>query len=158
MPTDRNANTNEQISRAADTGRENFAAAAEGAQRFTEQVSQLFSLSAGRGEELTRQSAQNLEAITEASTALTRGFEEVSREWLGLVQEGVRRNMDAFGALSRCRSIPEFVSLQSELVRDNLQQTIEGLRRMGETSTRVANEATQSVTTRAGQSSRRRAA
>jgi phasin family protein len=158
MPTDRNANTNEQISRATDTGRENFAAAAEGAQRFTEQVSQLFSLSAGRGEELTRQSAQNLEAITEASTALTRGFEEVSREWLGLVQEGVRRNMDAFGALSRCRSIPEFVSLQSELVRDNLQQTIEGLRRMGETSTRVANEATQSVTTRTGQTNRRRAA
>jgi phasin family protein len=158
MATDRNANTNEQTSRVADAGREGFNAAAEGAQRFTEQVTQIFTLSAGRGEELTRQSAQNLEAITEASTALTRGFEEVSREWIGLVQEGVRRNMDALGQLSRCRSLPEFVSLQSELVRDNLQQTIEGLRRIGETSTRVANEATQSVAARSGQSSRRRAA
>ena len=158
MATDRNANTNEQTSRASETGRDNFVAAAEGAQRFTEQVTQIFTLSAGRGEELTRQSAQNLEAITEASTALTRGFEEVSREWLGLVQEGVRRNLDAFGALSRCRSMPEFLSLQSELVRDNLQQTIEGLRRIGETSTRVANEATQNVAARAGQANRRRAA
>ena len=113
MATDRNANTSEQTSRASETGRDNFVAAAEGAQRFTEQVTQIFTLSAGRGEELTRQSAQNLEAITEASTALTRGFEEVSREWLGLVQEGVRRNLDAFGALSRCRSMPEFLSLQS---------------------------------------------
>jgi hypothetical protein len=145
MATNRNANASDQVSRAVDAGRESFTAAAEGTQRFTEQVSQIFNFSTARGEELTRQSAQNLEAATEAGTALTRGLEHFSREWLGLVQENIRRNMDAFGAFSRCRSMPEFFSLQSEFVRDNVQQTIDGIRRMGEVSTRVADEASQRV-------------
>ena len=72
MATNRNANASDQVSRAVDAGRESFNAAAEGTQRFTEQVSQIFNFSTARGEELTRQSAQNLEAATEAGTALTR--------------------------------------------------------------------------------------
>ena len=156
MATAHDTNTNNPASRAADSGRQSFNAAADGAQRFTEQVSQMFSFSGDRGEELSRQSAQNLEVITEASTALRRGFDELSREWLGLVQGSVQRNVNAMTALSCCRSLPDFAALQTEFMRDSLQQTIEGFRRMGEVSTRVADEATQSVSKTSN--TRRRAA
>jgi phasin family protein len=145
MATARDANTNDQVSRAADAGRESLNAAAEGSQRLADQVAEMFSFSQGRGEELTRQSRQNLEALTQAGTVLTRGFQDLSREWFGLVQESLRRNAEAVSAFARCRSLPDLVAVQTDFVRDSLQQTLEGTRRIAEVSTRVANEASQTV-------------
>ena len=157
MATARNANTNDHISRAADVGRETLNAAAEGSQRFADQVAQMFSFSEGRGEELTRQSRQNLEALTQAGTVLTRGFQDLSREWFGLVQENLRRNAEAANALSRCRTLQDFVAVQTEFVRDSLQQSLEGTRRLAEVSTRVANEASQTVAAQTAGNNRRAA-
>ena len=157
MATARNANTNDQISRAADAGRETLNAAAEGSQRFADQVAQMFSFSEGRGEELTRQSRQNLEALTQAGTVLTRGFQDFSREWFGFVQENLRRNAEAVTALSRCRTLQDFVAVQTDFVRDSLQQTLEGTRRLAEVSTRVANEASQTVAAQTAGNNRRAA-
>lgn len=153
------ANTSERISGTAqDTARASQNAAAEGTQRMTDQVTQLFGLSGERGEELTRRSAQSIEAVTQASTAMTRGLQDLSREFITLAQEGIQRNVDALGAISRCRSFQEFVALQSELMRDNLQHTLESTRRVAEVSTRIASEATQTIARQAGDKGQRRAA
>ena len=52
-------------------------------------------------------------------------------------------------AIASCRSLPELLKVQTELVRDNLQHTLEGTRRMVELSTRIATEAGQTVTQQA---------
>ncbi len=153
MPSTRNTDTAAQATKAAG---ETFSAAAQGAQRFTDQVTQIFGLTGERGEEFARRSSQNLEAVTQAGTAMTRGFQDVSREWFAFVQECTQKNIEGLTTLARSRSVPEFVSAQAELVRNGMQQTIEGTRRMTEVTTRVMAEASQTVTGQAD--STRRAA
>ncbi len=157
MATNRNENANDQAARAADIGRENVRAASEAGQRLTEQVVQLFGFSGERGQELTRQSSHNIEIVTETSAVLARGFQDLSREWLGLMQERLQKNVDGLVALARCRSLQDYLALQSELARNSLEQTVEGTRRLAELSTRVAAEASQTLATR-DRDGRRRAA
>ena len=65
------------------------------------------------------------------STALTRGFQDLSREWLTLTQAHLERNIDAINAIrASCRSLSELFKVQSELVRNNLQHTLEDTQRM----------------------------
>jgi phasin family protein len=123
-------------------------AASEGAQRLTDQTTQIFGLSGERGEDLTRQSARNLEAMTQAGTVLARGFQDLSRECSRLMQERVQTNMDAFGSLVRCRSLPDVMAVQNELLRDGLEQVLDGTRRIADVSSRVVREATETMTTR----------
>ena len=84
--------------------------------------------------------------MTQASTMLTRGVQDLSREWFSLTQERLQKNLDDFGVLARCRSLPDFMAARSNIMRHNLEQTIEGTRRIAEVATRVANEAGQALT------------
>ena len=132
-----------------DTMRSGLKSASENAQRFTDQVTQAYGNTGEGREELARQGAQSLEMLTQASTMLTRGVQDLSREWFSLTQERLQKNFDDFGALARCRSLPDFMAAQSQLMRDNLEQTFESTRRIAEVATRVANEASQTLTAQA---------
>ncbi|HEX2171173.1 MAG TPA: phasin family protein [Dehalococcoidia bacterium] len=162
MATNQNENAKDQVSRAAeavrDAGREGVRAASESTQRVADQVVQLFGFSGERGEELSRQSTQNIQAVTQTSTVLARGFQEVSQEGLRVLQEQLQRNVDGLNALLRCRSVQDVVAAQSEFVRNSLEQTVEGTRRLAEVSTRVANEASQTLSEHARRGARPRAA
>jgi hypothetical protein len=152
---DEAARANEQAARAgADIAREGVATlrdnvlsgletAVHGFQRMTDQFTQV--LGGPQAEELARTSSQNIEAVSQASTMLARGFHEASQVWFGLAREQISKNMDALNRLAQCRSMQHAVAIQSELVRDNLQQTIDTSRRIAELSTRVANEAARTI-------------
>lgn len=115
------------------------------AQRSTGQVIEALTQSRETTHRAVEQSSHALAAVTGASAVLTRGLQDLSREWLSLAQERTYRNVERLTAFSRCRSIPDIVAVQSEFVRDSLQQTIEGTRRIAEMSTRVAYEANQKL-------------
>jgi phasin family protein len=146
MPSTRNNDTATQFTKAAGDA---SGAATQNAQRFTDQVTQIFGLAGERGEELTRRSTQNLEAMTQASTAVARGFQDLSREWFSLVQETTQKNIEGITALARCRTLPELLSVQAELVRTSMQQTVDGTRRMAEVSSRVMTDASQTAVAQA---------
>ena len=63
------------------------------------------------------------------------------------MQENLQKNLDGFNALARCRSVPDFLAVQSDLIRKNLEQTIQGTRRIAEVSARMADEGDHTVTT-----------
>jgi phasin family protein len=126
--------------------RSGLESASASARRFTDQVTQAYGITGEGREEFTRQGSQNLEVIAEAGAMLTRGVQDISRECLSLMQERLQKNLDDFTALARCRSIPDFLAVQSTLLRDNLEQTLESTRRIAEVSTRLANEASQTLT------------
>jgi len=128
-----------------DAMRSGFNSASASAQRFTDQVSQAYGITGEGREELTRQGSQNLEMVIQASGVLTRGVQDLSREWFSLTQERLQKNLDDFGALARCRSLPDVMAVQSNFMRDNLEQTIESTRRIASVATRVANEASQTL-------------
>src|SRR3954447_8985358 len=111
--------------------------AAQGFQRINDQFTKALGFSGPQAEELARRASQNLQAVSQASSVLMTGAQEVSHEVLGLVQDHLQKNIDGLNRLAGCRSVQDFVSVQSDLVRDNLQQVIETNRRVAEVSLRT---------------------
>jgi hypothetical protein len=62
------------------------------------------------------------------------------------MQESLKKNLEDFTALACCRSIPDSLAVQSTLMRDSFERTLESIRRIAEVSTRLANEASQTLT------------
>jgi hypothetical protein len=131
--------------RGVETARENLEAgldtAAQSFRRMTDQVTKVLGFNGPQAEELARRSSQNLQAVSQANTVLARGFQEASHEWISLAQERVTKNIDGLNRLAGCRSVQDFVAVQSDLVRDNLWQIIETNKRIAELSRHVAEEA-----------------
>src|SRR5215212_5271949 len=86
-------------------------------QRMTDQFNQTLGFNGPQAEELARRSSQNLQAVTQASTVLARGFQEASNEVFRSAQDRLQKNMDALNQLAGCRSVQDFVAVQSDLVQ-----------------------------------------
>jgi phasin family protein len=104
---------------------------------------------------LTEEAAHNLRAVAQSSTVLTRGLQEVSREVVSRTQQRLQRNLDGWQALARCRSLTDLVEVQSSLLRDNLEQTLENSRRLAELTLQMTDEATKTVTVQADKTAQR---
>jgi uncharacterized membrane protein YqiK len=114
---------------------------AEVAQRTTEQVTEVFGAARQRTQQLTERATQNLQAVARSSAMLARGVQEASGDCLEMVQERMQKNLDGMDALLRCRTLPEFLEVQSTLFRDNLELTLTNGRRLAELPARVAEAA-----------------
>jgi hypothetical protein len=126
-----------------------FGAFSELTRRASGQGLQIFGRPEGDTLGLSEEAANNLRAAAQSSTALARGFQDVSREVADRSQKRLQRNLDGLQALARCRSMTDVVEVQSSLLRDNLEQTMENSRRIAELTIQMADEAVRSVTLQA---------
>ena len=128
--------------------------------RGTDLIGSSSDLPGPEAEELARRSSENVQAVTQASSILARGAQEVSQEVFGLIQNRLQKNLDAVNRLAGTRSVQDFVAVQSDLVRDGLQQVIDTNKRIAEVSLRIAEEATRIIEAQANQNAKqaRRAA
>jgi len=85
---------------------------------------------------------ESVQTFADASTLLTSGFQEISREWLSLTQKRLKTNLDGFNMLIGCRNLDDFFSIQNELMKSNLEQSLENPRRIVELSMEVVKKAT----------------
>ena len=142
-------NTNEQLDRASETARDNMESglntAVQSFKHITDQFTQVLGFAGPQADEMARRSSQNIAAVSEASTVLTKGAQEISRAWFGLVQDRLAKNIEAMNRLAGCRSLQDLVTVQSDIVRDRLGQAVDGSRRIAEVSMRVADEAAQVI-------------
>jgi phasin family protein len=113
----------------------------EAFRRMTDQFNNVLGFGGPQAEELARRSSRTIRAVTEAGSVLTRGAQEISHEVFGLVQERVQKNAEAVNRIAGVRSVQDFVAVQSDLARDNLQQVIDLNKRIAEKSLRIADEA-----------------
>src|SRR3954468_19100174 len=87
-------------------------AASQGFQNASDQFARTLGYSGEEGDRLARQSRQNVEAITKCGTVLTQAYQDTSREWFGLAQRQLRRNLEGLSKLGHCRSVQEFAATQ----------------------------------------------
>src|SRR3954463_149461 len=112
---------------------------------MTDQFTKVLGFNRPQSEELTRRSSQNLQAVSQASSVLMKGAQEVSHEVSGLIQDRLTKNIDGLNRLAGVRSVQDFVAVQSDLVRGGLQQVIDTNKRIAELSARIADEAARSI-------------
>ena len=151
--TDETARVAEQTARAsadvarrgAETARDAMHAGLETAndafRRAADQFTQVLGYNGPQAEELARRSGRTVRAVAQASTVLARGAQEISHEVFGQFQDSVRRNAESVNRIAGVRSVQDFVAVQSDLARDNLQAVIDLNKRIAERSLRIADEA-----------------
>src|SRR3954454_7060779 len=120
-------------------------------QRVTDQFTQVLGVAGPQAKELARRASQNIEAVSQASTVLTNGAQEISREWFDVMRARLAQNFEAMNRLAGCRSVQDLVTVQSEIVRDGLGEAVNSSRRIAEASIRVADEAARIIQSQAKQ-------
>jgi hypothetical protein len=129
--------------------------ASELARLTTDQAMQFFNPGNRDAQSLGDETSRNLQAVAQAGTVLARGVQDVSREWFELSQKRLQMNLDGWSSLARCRSVADFVAVQTSLIRDNLEQTLDNSRRMAELTQQLADKASRTVTVQAEKSPQR---
>jgi phasin family protein len=139
--------TAQQASNAARNGmRSGMEAASNATRSFTDQFAGAFTFKGSQGGEFAESASRSLGAFTQVGSVLTQGAQDLAREWMELTQAGVSKNVENVTALAACRSFPELFAAQTKLVQENVQQVMEGSRRLAERSMQLAGQATQSIT------------
>ncbi|WP_165820209.1 phasin family protein [Microvirga sp. KLBC 81] len=86
-----------------------------------------------------------LQAIARSNRILAGGAGTIALEWFGLRQERLLKNLDGMNDLLACRSLPDLVSLQSSLLRQNAESMIRNTQRLAQISAQIAQEATRTI-------------
>jgi hypothetical protein len=118
--------------------------AARMAERAFGQFTRVFGVVTGNGaQQAMQQSARNVEVILHSNAIIADGVQTIAREWFTFVQHRAERNMETFEALTSCRSVQDCIAMQTDLVRDNLEDLLQTTKRIAEVSTRMADQAVQ---------------
>jgi hypothetical protein len=95
---------------------------------------------------LMNQDSERLQAVVRSNRILIRGAGTIALEWLALHQDRLLRNLDGMNDLLQCRSVPDIVSVQSTLIRENVERMIESSRNLAQLTVQVTQQATRTIT------------
>lgn len=133
--------------KAAETTKQVMQNSIETASQHTREAADRFSKTLGfsgqDSERLAQQSKQNIEAVTRCGTVLSQAFQDASRSLFDLGQKQFQRNLDGLNKLTRAKTVQEFATIQSDLMRESLQHMVQDSKAITETSARAVNEASQ---------------
>jgi hypothetical protein len=135
----------EMLQRNAETLQHTIQSGAKLAARMTERSADQFGRAMGfSGEEAQKaahRSTGNIEAIMHSSTVVSEITQRLCGEWVDFARQRMERDFDRIDTLMKSRTPQDFVALQSDLMRDNVESFLGYVRRIGEQSLRVVDEA-----------------
>ena len=124
-------------------------------QRVADDVTSTVQAGAEGSQTMARTMQDAVQTSLSTASELARGVQDVSREWFELSQKRLLKNLDGLSSLAQCRSVPDFMAVQTSLIRDNLEQTLDNSRRMAELTRQLADEASRIVTAQSEKSLQR---
>jgi len=130
--------------RNAETAQQSLRSGAKMASELIEQSVQQFARAFGAGEhaqQVTQQSARNVESIAQPGVIIAGGMQIISRELLNFAHKRMEQNLETADVAMSCRIPQEFMAAQSNFMRDNLEAFVHGMRRIAEISMQTAAEA-----------------
>jgi phasin family protein len=128
------------------TWRFGMEAAASMMGRSSDQLGRTFGLTGDDALKATEKSVRNTQIVLNSATAVSKGMNEISREYFEFVRRQMESNMDRMNELWRCRTPHDLVALQSELARETVTRALENSRRLADMSLKVAEDAGKRIT------------
>ena len=123
--------------------------------RNAEGYTRLLGSASDKARQATRQSSRKVEeASALAGTLEDISVADIAAEWLNLVPRQAQRNIEHWHAMMNCRTPQDFVTSQSALFRDNLDDALQSWRRIVERSMQVGGKVGRKVTESAERVSR----
>jgi hypothetical protein len=116
-------------------------AAAVHANEGSERVIRALGFSGEGSERLVEQSKENMDIVARCGTTLTQAFQDTSRGWLELAQKQWQRNLEGMQRLAGSKSVQEFTTTQSELLRDGLEHMVQDSQAIAATSLKAMEQA-----------------
>jgi phasin family protein len=114
--------------------------------RSTDQLGRTFGLTGDEAQKATEKSVRNTQIMLNSATTVSRGMNEISREYFEFVRREMESSMDRMSELWRCRTPHDLVALQSELARETVTRALENSRRLADMSHKVAEDAGKRIT------------
>jgi phasin family protein len=109
--------------------------------RSLDELGRPLGLSGQEAQGAIERSARNAHTILQFANAVTKGMNEISREYFDFVRHRFENNMDHMNELWRCRNPQEIAALHTEVARDTVASVLESGRRMADMSLRVVDDA-----------------
>jgi len=133
----------------AEAAREAVQAGLDATSNGLEQAADAFDRALGfsgdEGKRLAQRSTANIEAVTRCGRVLSEAAQDLSREWVGIAQRQVTQNLESMSTLASCRSVQDFATVQSDLLRARFAQMVEDARHLAERSIKAAHEANNAI-------------
>jgi len=114
-------------------------------EQSVQRVARTFGFAGEKGQRATQQSARNTEAIVESGTIIAEGLQTIQRELVEFARKRMQQNLQLADAAMGCRTPQEFLAVQSNVVRDNLEHFVHSTRRIAEISMEMADEAARRI-------------
>jgi hypothetical protein len=123
--------------------RDGTEAASRIAQRSMDQLSRMMGLSGEAIRESVERTSGNMQAVLQSATDVAGGLQDVTGEWMRCAQRQVEHNLNHLEELGQCRTFHDYVALQTQMVRENMETLLQGVRKTSERSTHIADKAVQ---------------
>ena len=112
-------------------------------QQSMNQVSDMFGLEndKSKAKDAVQRSTRNVEAITQCNTALVEGSHKIGEVLLESAQTRARHISDSIRRLFACRTLVDLSTIQSDIIRESVEDAIECNLRLSESSAKIARKA-----------------
>ena len=113
--------------------------------RSTDHVSRAFGLSGGEVQQSTERAARNAATILHSSTALAKGMKGMSQEYFAFLRHQIENSMERMNELWRCRTPQDVAAVQSDFMRESVENAMESSQRIADMSLKVTNDTTRNM-------------
>ena len=109
--------------------------------RSTDQLGRTFGWTGDEAQQAAERSVRNTQTVMDSAAAVSKGMNEISREYFQFARRQMEKNMERLNELWRCRTPHELAAVQSDLIRETMTGALESSRRVADMSLKVADDA-----------------